>query len=437
MSDDARLELGEDGLPVDSGSVDLVAGDLPLRTSRTGGVLNAAQTVRDAPTAVRRIVAAGIVVALIAAVAISTRSTVPLPSAADVLGVSARVVPQSDTSAAPRILASYAVSARRGSAAVRIVGLTGDGVAGAVETASPAGTQSFLVEPACDRILGLAGSAYALVLSPVGDPASTTNVADFDGSDALDTASVRACWVSVASRSLRAVSVSARPGPGPWTALDVVLRNSGNLPLSVTAIDVANVDTLSMADSQVVAPRTSTGLRVRMPIATCSAYATPTPVALTWSVGPPGDAPNAFARTTLTERQRTIIATAARARCGAPPATTVTVLRSTAARDDASIDPRGLSVSLRVRITTDAVGSIVLGDDTSGLTSDARPVFTGTTVHPGPAPAEAVLVWHTRCGATTDDSSVPVATTADGLDYSWSVPLTGTSLPTLRSAACR
>jgi hypothetical protein len=116
---------------------------------------------------------------------------------------------------------------------------------------------------------------------------------------------------------------------------------------------------------------------------------------------------------------------------------TVTVLSSTAARDDAAIDPRGLSVSLRVRITTDAVGSIVLGDDTSGLTSDARPVFTGTTVRAGPAPAEAVLVWHTRCGATTDDSSVPVATTADGLDYSWSVPLTGTSLPTLRSAACR
>lgn len=436
MTDDGRLELGDDGLPVDSGSVDLVAGDVPARPARTGGLLNAALTVRDASTAVRRIVAAGIVVALIGVVAISTRSGAPLPSAADVLGVSARVVPQSDTSAAPRILASYAVSARRGSAAVRIVGLTGEGVASAVETASSAGTQSFLVEPACDRVLALAGSAYALVLSPVGDPASTTSVADFDGSDALDAASARACWDSVASRSLRAVSLTARPGPGPWTALDVVLRNSGNLPLSVTAIDVANVDTLSMADSQVVAPRTSTTLRVRMPIATCSAQATPAPVALTWSVGPPGDAPDAFARTMLTERQRTIIATAARARCGAPPAMTVTVLSSTAVRDDAAIDPRGLSVSLRVRITTDAVGSIVLGDDTSGLTSDARPEFTGTTVHPGPAATEALLVWHTRCGATTDGSNVPVATTADGLDYSWSVPLSGTSLPTLRSAAC-
>jgi len=217
----------------------------------------------------------------------------------------------------------------------------------------------------------------------------------------------------------------------------VVLRNSGNLPLSVTAIDVANVDTLSMADSQVVVPRTSTSLRVRLPIATCSANTTPTPVALSWSVGPPGDAPSAFTLTTLTERQRAIIAAAVRTRCGAPPALTVTVLTSTAARDDAAIDPRGLSVSLRVRIATDAVGSILLGDDTSGLTSDARPVFTGATVHPGPAPVEAVLVWHTRCGATTDDSTLPVATTADGLDYSWSVALTGISLPALRSAACR
>jgi hypothetical protein len=207
--------------------------------------------------------------------------------------------------------------------------------------------------------------------------------------------------------------------------------------MSVTAVDVANVDTLPMADSQLVAPRTSTSVHVRLPIATCTGTTTPPPAALTWSVGPPGDAPSAFALTSLTERQRTTIAAAARARCGTPPALRVRVLASTVARDAAAIDPRGLSVRLRVRVTTDATGSVVLGDDTSVLTSDARPVFTGATVRPGPAPATAVIVWHTRCGATTGDSTLPAATTVGGLDYSWSVPLTGASLPALRAAACR
>jgi hypothetical protein len=177
-------------------------------------------------------------------------------------------------------------------------------------------------------------------------------------------------------------------------------------------------------------------VHVRLPIATCIATTT-SPAALTWSVGPPEDAPRAFALTTLTERQRTTISAAERARCGTPPALTVTVLASTAARDLAAIDPRGLSVSLRVRVTTDATGSVVLGDDTSRLTSDARPVFTGATVRPGPTPTDADLVWHTRCGATTDDSTLPAATRVDGLDYAWSVRLTGTSLPALRAAACR
>ena len=294
-----------------------------------------------------------------------------------------------------------------------------------------------VVEPACDRVLATEGPAYELVLSPVGDLAATTSIASFDGAEALTAASVRACWGSVASRSLRAVSVTALPGRGPWAALDVVLRNSGSLPISVTAVDVANVDTLSMADSQVVAPRTSTSVHVRLPIATCSGATTPAPATLTWSVGPPGDAPSAFALTSLTQRQRAIIATAARARCGMPPALTVKVLASTAARDAAAIDPRGLSVSLRVRVTSDATQSVVLGDDTSGLTADARPVFTGATVRTGPSPADAILVWHTRCGATTDARTLPAATTVDGLDYSWSVPLTGASLPALRAAACR
>jgi hypothetical protein len=119
-----------------------------------------------------------------------------------------------------------------------------------------------------------------------------------------------------------------------------------------------------------------------------------------------------------------------------PPALTVRVLASTAARD-AAIDPRGLSVSLRVRVTSDTTQSVVLGDDTRALTSDARPVFTGATVRTGPSPADAVLVWHTRCGATADASTLPAATTVDGLDYSWPVPLTGASLPALRAAACR
>jgi hypothetical protein len=436
---DGRLELDDDGLPLDSRAGDVVDDGAARPASRAGRVLDAALTGSTAgSTLARRAVGAGVVVVLAVALMVSTRSPVALPTAADVHGVSARAVPQSDASAPPRILASYAVSTPSGSAAVRIVGIGGDAVADAVEGRSGEGTQTWLVEPACDRVLAtMEGPAYELVLSPVGDPTTTTTIAAFDGADALTAAAVRVCWGSVASRSLRVVSVTARPGRGPWAALDVVLRNSGSLPLSVTAVDVANVDTLSMADSQVVAPRNSTGVRVRLPIATCTGTTTPAPAALTWSVGPPGEAPSAFARTTLTERQRTTIAAAARARCGAPPALTVTVLTSTAARDLAGTDPRGLSVSLRVRVDTDATGTVVLGDDASALTSDARPVFTGTTVRPGRASADAVVVWHTRCGATTDDSTLPVATTVDGLDYAWSVPLTGAALPALRAAACR
>jgi hypothetical protein len=348
------------------------------------------------------------------------------------------VVPRSDATAPPRILASYAVSRSSGAAGVRIVGVSGDAVATAVETRSDSGTQSFLVEPACDRVLEpVGGSAYELVLSPDEDRAATTSITGFAGADALTEAAVRACWGSVSTRSLRIVSVTARPGRGPWAALDVVVRNSGSLPVSVTAVDVANVDTLSMADSQVVAPRTSSSVHVRLPIAMCAGARTPAPTALTWSVGPPGEAPSAFAVTTVTERQRRTIAAAARDRCGTPPELAVAVLSSTASRDSASIDPRGLSVSLRLRITTDATGPVVIGDDSRSLTADARPVFTGTTVSPGQGPVDGVVVWHTRCGATTDDSTLPVAATVDGLDYTWSVPLPGVSLPELRAAACR
>ena len=393
MEDDGRLELGDGGFPVDSAAGAPVPDDEPEWTSPAGRLLDAALTGGHGSSAlVRGILGAALAVALVAALVISTRGTVAPPNASDVRGVSARVVTQTDLSAPPRIIASYAVSAPRGTASVRILGLSGAAIARAVEAPSVAETESgaevhsFIVEPACDRVLGRApGSAYELVLSPVGDGAPATSVASFDGADTLTAASVRACWASVASASLRVVSVAALPARGPWIALDVVLRNSGNLPMSVTAIDVANVDTLSMADSRVVAPRTSTSVHVRLPIATCTGASTASPVGLTWSVGPQGDAPSAFASTTLTQRQRATIATAARARCGTPPVLSVTVLRSTTARDDAATDARGLSVSLRVRVTTDATGTLVLGDDATRLTSDARPEFTSATVRPVPS----------------------------------------------------
>jgi len=100
-------------------------------------------------------------------------------------------------------------------------------------------------------------------------------------------------------------------------------------------------------------------------------------------------------------------------------------------------DARGLSVSLRVRVTTDATGTLVLGDDATRLTSDARPEFTSATVRSGPRAVDADLVWHTRCGATGDEGRLRAATKVGGLDYAWSVPLAGVSLPALRAAACR
>jgi hypothetical protein len=207
--------------------------------------------------------------------------------------------------------------------------------------------------------------------------------------------------------------------------------------VSVTAVDVANVDTLSMADSRVVEPGATTTLRVRLPIARCAGPDTTAPSSLTWSVGPPDDVPTAFALTPLSHVQRSRIANAARTRCGAPPDLSVRVLRTTVARDAPSTDARGVSVSLRLRVTTSAAGPVVLGDDASVLTSDARPVFTAATLPPGTSSRETDVVWHTRCGSTSIDDQLPATSAANGLTYAWAVPLTGVSLPSLRAAACR
>jgi hypothetical protein len=441
MSDDRRLELDDAGLPVDSVANDVV--DVaPDRSSRAGALVDAALTGGlPASRGGRRVLAGGLVLVLVAALAISTRTGDPAPTAADVRGVSARVVPSSDASAPPRILASYAVNPRAGSAAVRIVGVHGADFVAADETRSSGATQSFLVDPDCDRLLEPgADPAYELLLAPgpAGSRPDATGVMGFAGADVLTDAAVRGCWASAATRGLRVESVTARPGHGPWTALDVVIGNGAAVAMSVTAVDVANVDTLAMADSRPIEPGDAATVQVRLPIARCSdGTGGATPSALTWSVGPLGDAPSAFATTSLTPVQTATITAAAHARCGPPPAVSVRVLGAVGARDPRPVDEFGVSVTLRVRVTSRAPGTALLGDDPSRLTSDARPVFSGVTVRAGSSPRDVDIVWHTRCGSSADASELPVSTSIDGLTYVWTVPLVGASLMNLREAACR
>ncbi len=441
MSDDGRLELDDGGLPLDSPSGHRV--DIPPESwSRLGRLVDACLTGGSVTSrSTRRVVIAGLIIVLVTALVISTRTSGSVPTAADVHGVSARVVPRGEPSASPRILASYAVSSRPGSAAVRIVGVRGAGIVAADETRSSVGTQSFLVEPDCDRVLGPgAGARYELLLASgdTGGLSNATGVAGFAGADALTDAAVQACWASAATHGLRAVSVTAQPGSGPWTALDVVLGNGAGVAMSVTAVDVANVDTLAMADSRRIEPGATATVHVRLPIARCSGgTGGTTPPVLTWSVGPRGDAPSAFATTSLTPAQTATIAAAARARCGPPPVVSVRVLAAASVHDPRPADERGVSVTLRVRVTSSAPGALLIGDDTSVLTSDARPVFSGSTLRPGSTPRDLEIVWHTRCGSSVDASELPVSTSVDALTYAWAVPITGASLPALRAAACR
>ena len=440
MRDNDRLELDGDGQALDAPALDSVIESPQESPSRTGRVLDAVLTGGSgSSTTARLLVGAGLAVVLASVLLISTRTSVPAPSAADVLGVSAREVSVDEGSVVPRILATYAVRTRPGSVQTRIVGVRGDGIVLAVETRSSGGTQSFLVDPRCERLLAPDGdSSYQLLLSTRQGPGTpTTTVTDFAGADALTSAAVRACWGSTASRGLRPVSVSARPGAGPWTALDVLLRNDTAFAMSITAVDVANVDTLSMADSHFVEPGAAVTVHDRVPITRCtSGVASPARSALTWSVGPPDGAPTAFATTTLTRAQSAIVAAAARARCATTPTVSVELLAARSVRDAPAGDERGLSVALRLRVTTDAQTVILLGADPRGLTSDARPVFTGTTVAPGARARAAELVWHTRCGLSPADATLPVSTSVDGLTYDWSVHISGASLEAVRRVAC-
>lgn len=443
MTDDGRLELDDGGLPIEGRTRDLVAAG-PGGPSRAGRIVDAVLAGgAELPRWTRALIGAGLMAALVSALVISQRASPPPPaSAAQVRGTSAQVLPRTSSSTAPQIVASYAIRPRPGEARSRIVGVTGAGITSAAETRSAdvSDTQAFLITPDCERLLAPGEPPpYELLLASSDDSShsSPTPVAAFQGADALTLASVRACWGSAASSGLSPISVTAQPGTGPWTSLDVVLRNKTDVAMSVTALDVANVDTLSMADARSLAPEETGTLRVRLPITRCSdGAAISAPGGLSWSVGSPGAAPMAFATTPITPAQTAAIAAAARHRCGAPPHLTVEVVSARAARDPRAIDERGVSTTLALKLATNAPRTVVLGDDASRLTADARPVFSGAVVRIGRTPKVVEVVWHTRCGSTAADDTLPVTTSVGSLTYSWSVLLRGTSLVALRDAAC-
>ena len=86
MGDDGRLELDDDGLPLDSRAAHLALDDEPVRPSRAGRVLDAALTgPTRGSTIARRALAVALVTSLALALVIATRPRLPTPVAADVV----------------------------------------------------------------------------------------------------------------------------------------------------------------------------------------------------------------------------------------------------------------------------------------------------------------------------------------------------------------
>jgi len=242
MSGDGRLELDDVGRPLDGAQPEALRDDLtePSPLARRLVAVLGGSVSPSRP----RLAIALLVTVLIGVVVLVGRSSGAAPPlvVVDVQGISARVVGGNLGTAAPEVLASYDLRVRSGTARIRIVSLHGQGIRSSKAARSdgaPGTTQSVQVVPDCRRLLA-AGDSPDYELELQGTDASgspvTSLVASFDGGSTLTAAAVQACWAYSASRDLTPVDVVALPGSGPWTDLDVMLRNGIGVPASVTAV---------------------------------------------------------------------------------------------------------------------------------------------------------------------------------------------------------
>ena len=340
---------------------------------------------------------------------------------------------------------SVDVTTRPAGTSAVVTGLAGPGVVGSrVLTAGPGPGRSVQVSLDCRPYLaGAPVGDLGLELRTTDTAGHRTTVRQPLAGSARSVGPVarRACWAATAGAGLVVDRLTARPGDGRVDAV-VHLRNRTGRDVAVTAVDIADVDTLPDADSRVLAPGAQERLAVRLPVDRCtSPVADDTvPASLVWAVGPGGADPVAFAAVRLDARQQETLRAAVGRLCGTPPAVDVDLVAATVLDDPLVVDPRGRSVLLRLRVGPGQRRLLELGDHTGGLTADARPAFTGATARVGGAPAVAELVWHTRCGGRPWPPSgavvLPVRTTVRGITYAWSVPLDGRVLGDALRPSC-
>ncbi|WP_088282122.1 hypothetical protein [Kineosporia sp. A_224] len=342
---------------------------------------------------------------------------------------------------------SVSVGTRPAGTTAVVTGLLGPGVVGSRVLTAGADPAARAVQVSLDCRPYLAGA-------PAGDLRLVLRTTDTAGHRATVRQTVdgsarsvgpvarQACWSAAAGAGLTVDRVTADPGDGRRVDAVVVLRNGTGRDVTVTAADVADVDTLPAAGTRVLAAGAQAGLTVRLPVARCTSPVPDdaAPASLAWAVGPAGGAPVAFADVRLDARQQATLRSAVGRLCGEPPAVAVDLVSARVLDDPLVVDPRGRSVLLRLRVAPGERRLVELGDHTGGLTADARPAFTGATAQVGRAPVVAELVWHTRCGGRPWPPSgavvLPVRTTVGGRTYAWSVPLDGQVLGAALRPSC-
>lgn len=235
---------------------------------------------------------------------------------------------------------------------------------------------------------------------------------------------------------LAVLEVVVDAGEPRWLVARTTLANRTPMALAVTAVDVADVNAVAMADRAVLPAGGRGTLAVRVPVRTCTYDRAPdAPQRWGWSVGPAGADPAALVTTPLPQPVRDALATAVRERCGPAPDVRADVVGARVVPDFGPRDTRARSVRLTLRVASPTAATVLLGDPPAGLTADARPRFTAASVPPGRTTTVEV-VWRTRCGAEPV-TSLPATARIDGVDHTWSVTVDGAAAARSLARSCR
>ncbi len=456
-SDDGRLELDDDGRVLDDGpphpAPDVLAD--PLRPKGSGPLASylAGSWVARRRPAVTRIVAGG--TALVAlAVTVSVARGEPTAPDLDARVTGIALVTEADGPGADGVLVgTYRVTPADPRTTVTVDGVVGPGIRASGSRGRAGGDgddRAVAALPDCadPRSLDGPASGYALDTTRTGPGGRAVRERIPVPGGIVDWGSAvrRACWAA-AGRDLVPVSLATRvAADGRRVTLDVGLRNGMGRDVEVHAVDVADVATLDAADAGVVATGATRTLRVRVPVTDCAradgapgsmAARSGVPASLPWAVGPVGDAPVAVVAVPLTPAQVAAAARAVRAACGSGPSLVVRVLDARPApRDQVASDLSGAALVVRLDLGSDAT-RLVLGEDTTGLTADARVAFPQQQVSLRDRRASVALTWNAPCPPTgSPPPALPVLLVAEGRRYTRAVSLSGDRLARAYARAC-